>query len=95
MKDMLFSYRYLIGSVLLFGTLVNGFVKFEGDWERFFSIVLVQLLFAQAVFNYSRGGWVAIGPGGLGKDADPTLRAGLAGFAFFAYLVVFFLNFSV
>lgn len=93
-KETLSSHRYLIGVLLLTGSLVNACVRFDGSGQRFFSMLLIQLWFAQAVFNYLRGGWVGIGPGGLSKDANPNARAGLAGFALFAYLVVFFLDFT-
>lgn len=50
---------------------------------------MLQAWFGQAVFAYLRGGWVAIGPGGLSKDASPTWRAVLAGVAFAIYLIGF------
>jgi hypothetical protein len=37
-------------------------------------MVLVQLWFGQAVYNYARGARVAIAPGGMSKDADPAQR---------------------
>lgn len=50
---------------------------------------MLQAWFGQAVFAYLRGGWVAIGPGGVSKDASPTSRAVLAGAAFAIYLIGF------
>ncbi|MCF5143292.1 hypothetical protein GIW41_29380 [Pseudomonas sp. PA-6-1D] len=79
--------------VLLLAALLNGFLRFDGSWKRFFLMVLVQLWFGQAVYSYARGARVAIAPGGMSKDADPEWRAALAGFALFLYGVVFFLSF--
>jgi hypothetical protein len=91
MMDVLRKYKHWVGFILLIVAVVGGFVRFDGNWQRFFSMVLAQLWFGQAVYNYLRGGWVSIGPGGMGRNADPKLRGGLAGFAFFLYLIVFFL----
>jgi hypothetical protein len=52
-------------------------------------MLLVQLWFGQAVYNYLRGGRVGIGPGSLGVDADPVMRGCLAAFSLFVYFLVF------
>lgn len=83
--------RHLIGLILLVAAVVAGFVRYNGDRERFFAMVLGQIWFGQAVYNYLRGGWVTIGPGGMGPKADPRHRCGLAGVALLLYLLVFFL----
>ncbi|MNO08112.1 hypothetical protein D3C76_1880140 [compost metagenome] len=54
---------------------------------------MLQLWFGQAIFSYVRGGWVSIGPGGLGKDASPIGRLALALVSLFVYLLGFFLSF--
>lgn len=84
----------LIGVLLLLFSMLNVFLRFFGSWANFLTALLVQLWFAQAVYSYLVGGRVSIGPGGLGKDADPVWRGMLAGLAFFAYCVVFFLDFN-
>lgn len=89
----LYKYQHGIGLALLLAALLNGFLRFDGSWKRFFLMVLVQLWFGQAVYSYARGARVAIAPGGMSKDADPEWRAALAGFALFLYGVVFFLSF--
>lgn len=93
MIENFYRYRHGIGLVLLLGALLNGFLRFDGSWKRFFTMVLVQLWFGQAVYNYARGHRVAIAPGGMSRDANPEWRAALAGFALFLYGVVFFLGF--
>lgn len=93
MSHHLYKYRHGIGVALLLAALLNGFLRFDGSWNRFLTIVLVQLWFGQAVYNYARGARVAIAPGGMSKDADPQWRAALAGFSLFLYGVVFFLSF--
>lgn len=91
MIEVLKEYKHCVGLIFLVVALVGGFIRFDGSWQRFFSMVLAQLWFGQAVYNYLRDGWVGIGPGGMGRNADPRLRRGLAGLAFFLYLTVFFL----
>jgi len=91
MIEILKKHKHCVGLILLVVAVVGGFIRYDGSWQRFFSMVLAQLWFGQAVYNYLRDGRVSIGPGGLGRYADPTLRVGLAGFAFFLYLTVFFL----
>ena len=93
MSHHLYKYRHGIGVALLLAALLNGFLRFDGSWNRFLTMVLVQLWFGQAVYNYARGARVAIAPGGMSKDADPEWRAALAGFALFLYGGVFFLSF--
>jgi len=85
------SYSHLVGFILLIVAIAAGCIRFDGSWHRFFSMLLTQIWFGQAVYNYLRGGWVGIGPGGQGPNADPVLRGGLTAFAFFVYLLVFFL----
>jgi hypothetical protein len=91
MTSFLRKYKHYVGFLLLVLAIAGGIVRFDGSWKRFYSMVLAQVWFGQAVYNYLRGGWVGIGPGGMGPNADPVLRRGLAGFAFFLYLTVFFL----
>lgn len=93
MSRHLYKYRHGIGVALLLAALLNGFLRFDGRWQRFFIMVLVRLWFGQAVYNYARGARVAIAPGGMSKDADPKWRAALAGLALFLYGGVFFLSF--
>lgn len=88
--NWLFKYRDWVGIGLLLAALLNGYFQFNGSWGRFFTVLAVQLWFAQGVYNYSRGATVAIAPGGLGPDADPAGRAALAVFAFFLYALFFF-----
>lgn len=87
--ELLRRYRYLILLLMVAASLVNAAVRFFGDWSNFWTALMLQGWFGQAVFAYLRGGWVAIGPGGLPKDASPTSRAVLAGVAFAIYLVGF------
>jgi hypothetical protein len=87
--DFLVRHRYWILVLMVAASLVNAFSRFTGDWSNFWQALLLQAWFGQAVFNYLRGGWVAIGPGGLPKDASPTSRAVLAGVAFAIYLIGF------
>lgn len=94
MSSILYMYRYLFGGLMLVAALVNCFVRFFGELHPFFSALMLQLWFGQAVFAYLGGGRVSIGPGGLGKDANPIGRAALAGVSFFVYLLGFFLAFG-
>jgi len=82
-------FRYLILALMVMASLVNAFVRFTGDWSHFWGGLAVHAWFMQAVFAYLRGGWVAIGPGGLSKDANPLGRAVLAATAFAFYLLIF------
>lgn len=91
MLEVLKKYKHYVGLILFVVAVASGFVRFDGSWQRFFSMVLAQLWFGQAIYNFLRGGRVSIGPGGMGRDADPVLRQALAGFAFMLYLAVFFL----
>lgn len=59
------SYSWLRYSMAFYDLTVAG---------SFFLMVLVQLWFGQAVYNYARGARVAIAPGGMSKDADPAQR---------------------
>jgi hypothetical protein len=90
----LFKYRDWVGVGLLLAALLNCYFQFNGSWGRFFTIFVVQLWFAQGVYNYLRGATVAIAPGGLGRDADPAGRAALAIFAFFLYAIFFFADYQ-
>ncbi|MGB8921782.1 MAG: hypothetical protein WCC61_09765 [Pseudomonas sp.] len=90
----LFKCRDWVGVGLLLAALLNGYFQFNGSWGRFFTILAVQLWFAQGVYNYLRGTTVAIAPGGLGRDADPAGRATLAIFAFFLYAIFFFSDYQ-
>ena len=74
---------------MVIASLVNAFVRFAGDWSHFWGALAVHAWFMQAVFAYLRGGRVAIGPGGLSKDANPLGRAALAATAFAFYLLTF------
>lgn len=92
--DALFRYRNYVAIGLLFASVLNAVLKFNGGWGRFFLMIVVQLLFVQAVWNYLRGARIAIGPSSLGEDADPEWRAALAIFSFTLYVIVFFLDFE-
>lgn len=87
--DLLKRYRFLILLLMVATSLVSATVRFVGEWSNFWTVLMLQAWFGQAVFAYLRGGWVAIGPGGLPKDASPTSRALLAGVAFAIYLIGF------
>ncbi|WP_147411079.1 hypothetical protein [Pseudomonas cavernicola] len=93
MIEALHRYGNILGGVLLSASLVSCFWRFGGDWKKFFTVLMVQLWFAQAVYGYLRGGRVSIGPGGLGKDANPAWRTALASVALLLYAIVFFLDF--
>ncbi|MCY1461878.1 hypothetical protein D9M71_795880 [compost metagenome] len=93
MKLFLYKYRFYFGGALLAAALFNCFLRFFGEWKPFFSALMLQLWFGQAIFSYVRGGWVSIGPGGLGKDASPIGRLALALVSLFVYLLGFFLSF--
>ena len=82
-------FRYLILAVMVIASLVSAFWRFTGGWSQFWTCVGAQAWFTQAVFAYLRGGWVAIGPGGLPKDANPIGRALLAAVALGLYLLMF------
>jgi hypothetical protein len=82
-------FRYWILALMVAGALVNAFARYTGEWSLFWLSLAMQAWFMQAVFNYLRGGWVAIGPGGLAKDASPIGRAILAATAFGLYLLMF------
>ncbi|MEX5665193.1 hypothetical protein ABFV57_10035 [Pseudomonas neuropathica] len=82
-------FRYLILAVMVIASLVNAFWRFTGGWSQFWTCVGAQAWFTQAVFAYLRGGWVAIGPGGLQRDANPIGRALLAAVALGLYLLMF------
>ncbi|WP_460125814.1 hypothetical protein [Pseudomonas sp. S2_C03] len=83
-------HRYVVLTLMIVATLVNAFARFTGDWERFWTVLMLQALFGQAVFNYLRGGTVQFATGGgLSKDANPMGRAALATFALAVYLVAF------
>ena len=94
MQSVFYRYRYWLGALLLVATLLNCFLRFGDGGRPFISALMLQLWFGQAVFAYFRGGWVSIGPGGLGKDAPAVARASLAAVAFFIYLLGFFLAFG-
>ena len=51
MSHHLYKYRHGIGVALLLAALLNGFLRFDGSWNRFLTMVLVQLWFGQAVYN--------------------------------------------
>ena len=55
MIENFYKYRHGIGLVLLLGALLNGFLRFDGSWKRFFTMVLIQLWFGQAVYSENRG----------------------------------------
>ncbi|MBD9600037.1 hypothetical protein IB252_09495 [Pseudomonas sp. PDM10] len=82
-------FRYLILVLLVAASLTNAIVRFLGDWGHFWEALALQAWFGQAVFSYLRGGWVAIGPGGLSKNANPIGRAALAATAFAIYVLLF------
>jgi hypothetical protein len=63
MIGVLKKYKHCVGLILFIVAVVGGFIRFDGSWQRFFSMVLAQLWFGQAVYNYLRDGWVSIGPG--------------------------------
>lgn len=93
MKYSLCKHRISIGSGLALASVVNCFVRYDGGGDRFFTILITQLWFAQAVYNYCNGGTILIAPWGL--DADPEWRLVLASFALLLYVAVFFLDFKV
>lgn len=62
---------------------------FYRGWAQFLWRAVGARMAYQAVFAYCRGGWVALGPGGLSKDANPMGRAALAATAFGFYLLAF------
>ena len=92
--EILYDYRLLIGSLLLFFSLAFSFWRFGLDLKQVMIVSFMQMLFGRAVFNYCRKGRVGVGPGGLDKNADPVGRAVIAALAFFVYVVIFFLDFD-
>ncbi|MNJ20319.1 hypothetical protein D3C77_146520 [compost metagenome] len=94
MRIFLYKNRFFLGGGLIFASLVNCFIRYDGDWGRFFTIFTIQIWFAQGVYNFFSGGTIVVAPWGLDKNADPEWRAALACFALFIYLVVFFLDFK-
>ncbi|VVM39667.1 hypothetical protein PS619_00218 [Pseudomonas fluorescens] len=87
--SVLKRYRYLILGLMVLASIISAFWRFAGEWSQFWTSVGAQAWFTQAVFAYLRGGWVAIGPGGLSKDANPFGRALLAAVALGFYLLMF------
>lgn len=89
---MKFLRRYQLLLLLLMSTasLINAFARFAGDWKSFWTVLILQVFFGQAVFAYIRGTTIHVAPGGrLSKDADPLGRAGVAALS----LVIYFLAF--
>ena len=78
---------------MLTGALLNAFIKSEGDWRVFCSVMIFQIYGGQAFYNYMRGGWVALSPGGFDKDADPGLRGMVAYIGLAVYLASYFIDF--
>ena len=87
------QYKHVVGILLFTISLLHASLRMSGDWNVFFSILLGQLLFANTVYGYLRGGWVGVGSGGLDKDADPEMRAAVAGICMCVYVLFFFLPF--
>ena len=82
-------FRYLILATMIIASLANALLRFSGEWSHFWTVLALQAWFIQAVFAYFRGGWIAIGPGGLSRDAAPLGRTALAVTAFVFYLLAF------
>ncbi|WP_339101440.1 hypothetical protein WKQ99_12595 [Pseudomonas atacamensis] len=91
--EILFKYPNYVGFFLLCAAIVNALLRFDGSFKRFFTMVAVQVLFGQGVWNYLCGRRIAIGPSSLGKSSNPEWRTLLALFAFGLYLIVFLLDF--
>lgn len=89
----LYTIRYLILLIMVLSALSNEILRFWGVWEHFYTAGLGHILFGQAVFAYTRGGTVRIGPGGIDKDGSPIGRAVLGGAAFLLFCLTFFYPF--
>ena len=64
---LLKRYRYSILLLMVAASLLNALIRFIGEWGDFWTALMLQAWFGQAVFAYLRGGWVAIGPGAFPK----------------------------
>lgn len=71
-------YWYLIPALMAIASLGSAVLRFSGDWSHFWAMLAVQAWFMQAAFAYLRGGLIAIGLGGLSRDAAPLGRLALA-----------------
>lgn len=71
-------------ALMAIASLSSAVLRFSGDWSHFWAVLAVQAWFIQAAFAYLREGWIAIGPGGLSRDAAPLGRLALAATAFAA-----------
>ena len=82
--------QYWLLLLMTTASLLNVCIRFIGDWKSFWTVLLIQVFFGQAVFAFIRGAAIHVAPGGrLSKDADPVGRAGLAAFSLAVYFLAF------
>ncbi|WP_225919855.1 hypothetical protein [Pseudomonas khorasanensis] len=75
---------------MITASLANAFIRFAGQWQSFWTVLLLQCLFGQALVAFIRGKTTQIAAGGaLSKKADPVARAGMASLAVVLYLICF------
>jgi len=84
--------RIYVAAIMIVALLVNAY-RFWGEWNDFYSVIVVQLLFGQGFFSYISGKEINVAPGGGVKaGAHPLLRALIGWSAFLAYILMFFFS---
>jgi len=90
--DTLFRYRFLILLLMVVFSLINA-VRFWGEWNNFYSVIVAQVYFGQGIYFFVSGGRISFSPGGgVSSDANPVLRVVVGMAALSLYLMCFFFN---
>lgn len=86
------SKRIYVAAIMIVALLANAY-RFWGEWNEFYSVIAVQLLFGQGFFSYISGKEINVAPGGGVKvGAHPLLRALIGWSAFLVYILMFFFS---
>ncbi len=81
--------RLHVAAIMAIVSFANS-CRFWGEWNEFYSVLVVQFLFGQGFVSYIGGKEINVAPGaGVKVGAPPVLRAFVGWGVFFVYILMF------
>lgn len=82
--------RSLVAFVLILCTCASS-VRFLGEWDNFFTVIIGHIWSGQALYSFITGGVIGLAAGGgVERDANKYVRMSFGGLSLILYLSFFF-----